>query len=65
MIKYKIVKHDDHYVLFKIIFNDRSIGSYRVISGSLKEIKKFVKEHNINLKVGVRLWKMIKWLKRW
>lgn len=52
MIKYKINKKDDVYILFRYRYHKNSIGFYKIKSGGLVEIRKFLKENNI--KVGIK-----------
>lgn len=50
MIKYKIKKLNDLYILFRYIINNKSIGFYKVYSGTRKDVLQFIK--NKNIKVG-------------
>lgn len=42
MIRYKIIKKDDHYILMKYRYLKNSIGSYRVTSGRFSEVKEYL-----------------------
>ena len=49
MIKYKLIKHEDHYVIYKYIMINNSVGFYKVSSGTIGEMLKLYNK----LKEGV------------
>ena len=49
MIKYKLIKHEDHYVIYKYIMINNSVGFYKVSSGTRGEMLKLYNK----LKEGV------------
>ena len=49
MIKYKMIKHDDHYIIYKYIMINNSVGFYKVSSGTRGEMLKLLN----SLKEGV------------
>ena len=52
MIKYKIEKIKSHYVLFRYIITNRSVGFYKVVSGTNKFVRDYLKLNNI--RIGVK-----------
>ena len=46
-MEFELYKGVDNYVLYKIIEHDKSIGLYNVISGSRKDVLKYISDNKI------------------
>ena len=52
MIRYKIKKVKSNYVLYRYIIHNNSVGFYKVVSGTNKMVRDYLKENNIRIGVN-------------